>query len=80
MCALPQHYALPMAPEKERKPARDEIEVAWYTKELGRPLQRKMLQRRLDDFLDSSSGNPSGHHGDDRTAKSGEPPPEDRAG
>ena len=35
--------------DKERKAARDEYEVAYYTKESGRPLQRKLLQRRLNE-------------------------------
>ena len=37
--------------DRDRKAAREEYEVAYYTKELGRPLQRKMLQKRLDDVL-----------------------------
>lgn len=36
--------------ETDRSGARGELEVAWYTKELGRPLQRKLLQRRLDEI------------------------------
>lgn len=34
--------------------AREEFEVAYYTKELGRPLQRKLLQRQFANFGDSS--------------------------
>ena len=72
-------YAGPMSPEKERKPERQEFEVAYYTKELGRSLQRKMLQKRLDDFSDSSVTVAA--HGDEPLAESYAPPPrEDRAG
>jgi hypothetical protein len=69
-----------MSPDKDRKPARQEFEVACYTKELGRSLQRKMLQKRLDDFTDSSSVT-SATHGDEPSAESYlSPPREDRAG
>ena len=68
-----------MAPDKERKAGRDEFEVAYYTKELGRPLQRKLLQRRLNDFSDSTITAAS--HGDEPSMESDTPPPpEDRAG
>jgi hypothetical protein len=68
-----------MSPDKDRKPARQEFEVAYYTKELGRSLQRKMLQQRLDDFSDSSVTLAT--HGDEPSAESYAPPPrEDRAG
>ena len=71
-----------MAPDKDRKPARQEYEVACYTKELGRSLQRKMLQRRLDDFTDSGTTTAAAaQHGDEPSAESYAPPPrEDRAG
>lgn len=39
---------------REPKAAREEFEVAYYTKELGRPLQRKLLQRQFANFADSS--------------------------
>ncbi|MBG9388941.1 hypothetical protein [Caenimonas aquaedulcis] len=55
----------------------DEIEIAYYTKELGRDLQRKMLQGRLDDF--SHSGLHGASHGEDTEAPR-TPPREDRAG
>jgi hypothetical protein len=68
-----------MAPDTDRKPARQEFEVAYYTKELGRSLQRKMLQSRLDDFTDSSIT--AATHGDEPSADSyAAPPREDRAG
>jgi hypothetical protein len=70
-----------MAPDKERKAARQEFEVAYYTKELGRSLQRKMLQKRLDDFTDSAGASTAGTHGDEPSAEKYEAPPrEDRAG
>ena len=55
----------------------DEIEVAYYTKELGRELQRKMLQGRLDDFAHGPAHAAS--HGEDTEAPM-TPPREDRAG
>lgn len=73
-------YAGPMLPDKKRKAARQEFEVAYYTKELGRSLQRKMLQKRLDDFTDSGSV-AARTHGDEPSAESYDPPPrDDRAG
>lgn len=36
-----------MGPDKDGTADREEFELAWYTKELGRPLQRKLLQRRF---------------------------------
>lgn len=76
-----------MAPDKDkpgkgrdRKAARDEYEVAYYTKELGRPLQRKMLQKRLDDLSDSGAA-AAGGHGEEPSPEGSTPlPPEDRAG
>lgn len=68
-----------MAPDKERKPTRREFEVDYYTKELGRPLQRKLLQRRLNDITDSNITAAS--HGDDpKMEVETQPPREDRAG
>lgn len=70
-----------MAPDKDkdRKTAREEFEVAYYTKELGRRLPRKMLQRRFDDFSDSTIS--AAHHGEDASAEPHRSPPrEDRAG
>ena len=68
-----------MAPDKPRKAAREEFEVAYYTKELGRPLQRKMLQRRLNELSDHTIGAAS--HGDEPSAHVDNPlPREDRAG
>ena len=70
-----------MAPnrDKERKAARNEFEVAYYTKELGRPLQRKLLQRRLSEFTDS--GISAASHGDEAAdERYAAPPRSDRAG
>lgn len=44
-----------MGPDKDGKARREEFEVAYYTKELGRPLQRKLLQRRFDELGDGRS-------------------------
>ena len=69
----------PDKPDRPRRAARDEFEVAYYTKELGRPLQRKMLQSRLNEFSESTISAAS--HGDDPKAEVDSPPPrEDRAG
>jgi hypothetical protein len=69
-----------MSTDKDRKAPRQEFEVAYYTKELGRKLQRKLLQRRLDDFSDSTIR--ASHHDDEPVRdKEGLPPPrDDRAG
>jgi hypothetical protein len=64
---------------KDRKShaPRQEFEVAYYTKELGRKLQRKMLQQQMES---SGSGSRSAH-GEDTTYDShGNPPQHDRAG
>jgi hypothetical protein len=68
-------------PDRNRKPtgAKPEFEVAYYTKELGKPLQRKMLQQQL--ALLSDNGNAKRVHGEDSTPEAeGPPPTEDRAG
>lgn len=63
---------------KPRKPpARPEFEVAYFTKELGRPLQRKMLARQLAGLNDDAAAS----HGEDPISEAdGSPPREDRAG
>ena len=72
-----------MTPDQDkqrRKAARDEFEVAYYTKELGRPLQRQLLQRRFNELTDSSVSAATAH-GDQAAGDHMEPPPrEDRAG
>jgi hypothetical protein len=70
-----------MEPDKDKdgKAAREEFEVAFYTKELGRSLQRRLLQRRFADFGDSSIK--AAGHGEDASPESNDvPPKEDRAG
>lgn len=62
---------------KDRKPQRDEYEVAYYTKELGRSLQRKMFQQQME----SSGFASSASHGEDSQFDSPTSPPQhDRAG
>jgi hypothetical protein len=69
----------PDKPDRPRRAARDEFEVAYYTKELGRPLQRKLLQRRLNELTDHTISAAS--HGDDPKMEIDSPlPREDRAG
>jgi hypothetical protein len=74
-------------PDRNRKPsgARPEFEIAYYTKELGKSLQREMLQQQLA-RLSESNGNGRNYTG---AARHGEdaapelvpaPPQEDRAG
>jgi hypothetical protein len=56
-----------------------EFEVAYYTKELGKSLQREMLQKQLARL--SENGNVVAAHGEDLTPEVESPPPEeDRAG
>ncbi|HEX2546127.1 MAG TPA: hypothetical protein VHL79_14705 [Ramlibacter sp.] len=64
----------------DRKPQRrPEFEVAWYTKELGKSLQREMLQKQLARF--SENGSVVGSHGEDAAPDlASNLPPEDRAG
>lgn len=55
-----------------------EFEVAYYTKELGPTLQRKLLQKQLARF---SNGSISSSHGEDAEVRDDPAPPqEDRAG
>jgi DNA-binding HxlR family transcriptional regulator len=69
----------PMVPDNDRGATRQEFEVAYYTKELGRSLQRKMLQSRLDDLAEY--GIAGATHGDEPSADTyAAPPREDRAG
>ena len=62
------------APAKPRR----EYEVAYFTKELGRPLQRKLLAQQLSEMSEGSAG---AQHGDDASfEESSALPPHDRAG
>jgi hypothetical protein len=68
-----------MQQDKDRQPVREEFEVAYYTKELGRSLQRKLLQRHLADF--SHNNITAVCHGEDAEPELRSPlPREDRAG
>jgi hypothetical protein len=72
-----------MGPEHEsdRGAARDEFEVAWYTKELGRPLQRELLQRRLNEIAPGHATPAAPSNGQERPREPHDAPPrEDRAG
>ena len=74
-------YPGTMEPDKDkaRTVAREEFEVAYYTKELGRSLQRKLLQRRLADLGESNIQAAS--HGEEASPEPDHvPPKEDRAG
>jgi hypothetical protein len=68
-----------MTPEKERKPPREEFEVEYYTKEVGRRRQRKLLRRRVHEVCDSNVTAAS--HAEEPSWEDWSPPPrEDRAG
>ena len=62
---------------RKPQPQRDEFEVAYYTKELGRTIQRRMLQQQMD----ASGSTSSSAHGEDRSFDSpSNLPQHDRAG
>jgi hypothetical protein len=65
--------------DRGRKSSRPEFEIAYYTKELGRPLQRKLLQRQFDaGFTDNQI---TSAHGEDPAPDGGaQPPSDERAG
>ena len=71
-----------MEPDKARqrqspKTHRDEFEVACYARELGRTIQRKMFQQKMD--TPGSTANCA--HGEDSSFDShASPPQHDRAG
>lgn len=68
-------------PDRNRKSsgARPEFEVAYYTKELGKTLQRQMLEKQLARLSEGS--NAARRHGEDAVpAVEPVPPQEDRAG
>ncbi|HET6829176.1 MAG TPA: hypothetical protein VFH35_10870 [Ramlibacter sp.] len=54
--------------------------MAYYTKELGRPLQRQLLRQRLANL--NEGGSPESAHGEDAapTPDARQLPREDRAG
>ena len=71
-----------MEPDKAKerqspKQHRDEFEVAYYTRELGRTSQRKMLQQQVDALGSAARC----AHGEDASFDShSHPPQHDRAG
>jgi hypothetical protein len=68
-------------PDRNRKPngGRPEFEVAYYTKELGKDLQREMLRKQLARLSESTKITSS--HGEDTPPQlDTAPPQEDRAG
>ena len=68
-------------PDRKTKPggASQEFEVAYYTKELGKTLQRQMLEKQLARFSDN--GNAASRHGEDAAPVADTVlPQEDRAG
>jgi hypothetical protein len=64
---------------RNRSGGRPEFEVAYYTKELGKSLQREMLQKQLNQLSDYSNAR-SGHGEDASPELQIAPPTEDRAG
>jgi hypothetical protein len=68
-------------PDRNKKPSgsSQEFEVAYYTKELGKTLQRQMLEKQLARFSEGS--NAASRHGEDAApAADTVTPQEDRAG
>lgn len=68
-------------PDRKTPPggASPEFEVAYYTKELGKTLQRQMLESQLARFSENGSG--ASRHGEDAApAADTVTPQEDRAG
>jgi hypothetical protein len=56
-----------------------EFELAYYTKELGKPMQRQLLRKQL--ALLGEGANAAARHGEDLVPEhEGPPPQEDRAG
>lgn len=69
---------------KSRSGPRQEFEVAYYTKELGQSVQRRLLQAQLARFSEngsvSSSHAEEGHGADVEPQADAAPPQDDRAG
>jgi len=59
---------------------RPEFEVAYFTKELGRPLQRKMLREQLASLTDEGQAGAARHGEDAGEEQPRQPPQADRAG
>lgn len=64
-------------PDRTRKSSgsRPEFEIAYYTKELGRSLQRKLLEKQL--ARTSDPGPPASRHGEDASSQEDPVPPQD---
>lgn len=60
--------------KQDRTGSRPEFEVAYYTKELGQPLQRQMLRKQLARFI--GSGRDDGTGGQDAATPADAAPPE----
>jgi hypothetical protein len=70
-------------PNRNKKPndSSHEFEVAYYTKELGKTLQREMLRKQLARLSENGNGSGVARHGEDAApAIDTAPPEEDRAG
>ena len=67
------------AKDRNSHSRRDEYEVAYYTKELGRSIQRKMLQQQME-ASGSTSTSASAHGEDSGFDTPSSPPQHDRAG
>jgi hypothetical protein len=68
-------------PDRNRKPGSGshEFEIAYYTKELGKTLQREMLRKQLARLSDRGQDNGVAPHADDAAPDVQAPPPrEDR--
>lgn len=64
---------------KPRKNHRDEYEVAYFTRELGRSIQRKLQQQQME--ASGSSSTSIAAHGEDSSFDTPSSPPQsDRAG
>jgi hypothetical protein len=64
-------------PDRNRKPngGRPEFEIAYYTKELGKDLQREMLRKQLARLSESTKIQSS--HGEDPAPQPDTAPPQD---
>jgi hypothetical protein len=66
---------------RDRVGGQPEFEVAYYTKELGKTLQRKMLRQQLGQMSSSDAAGEPGAHGEESALQQeGALPRVDRAG
>lgn len=63
----------------QREAARREFELAYYPREIGRPLQRKILERQLA-TLSAATPIKAAHHDERVCSVESGTPPDDRAG